>query len=241
MVEIDDLRCCEIFADLNERELAEVAKLATIEKRGAGSRVISEGTKAAALYLLREGKVAVRMTSRDGHEVVIDELGPGGVFGWSAVLDHQMFKANIWTLEDSTIIVMDGDKLRQLFEANNHVGYRAVRMIADIVAGRLEKLRASLVDQPFSEKYLAPVRAGATPVTGERSEMRTMPCPECSTANRPLSVMNETEQYRCRNCGMVYYTPVGCETGPVTPSSGQASEPEARLGDNWSASTPGAD
>lgn len=241
MIDIADLRWCEIFADLNERELAELAKLATVEKRGAGWRVIQEGTNATAMYLLREGKVEVRMTSRDGHEVVIDELGPGAVFGWSAVLDHQMFKSNIWATADSTIIVMDGVKLRQLFEANNHIGYRVARMIADIVASRLEKLRAKLVDQPFSEKYLAPVRAGAIPVTGEKSEMRTMPCPECSTANRPLSVVNETEQYRCRNCGMVYYTPVGCETGPVTPSSGAAPEPDVRLPDNWSASTPVSD
>lgn len=241
MIEIADLKSCEIFADLNERELAELAKLATVEKRGAGSRVITEGTNAAALYLLREGKAEVRMTSRDGHEVVIDKLDPGAVFGWSAVLDHHMFKSNIWTTADSTIIVMDGDKLRQLFEANNHIGYRVARMIADIIASRLEKLRASLVDQPFSEKYLAPVGAPSIPVTGEKSEMRTMPCPECSTANRPLSVVNETEQYRCKQCGMVYYTPVGCETGPTTPSSGAASEPDVQLPDNWSASTPGAD
>jgi CRP/FNR family transcriptional regulator, cyclic AMP receptor protein len=238
MAEIDELRCCNVLGDLDDRELAEVAKLATVEKRGAGSRVIAEGTEAGALYLMTEGKAEVRMMSRDGHEVVIDQLGPGELFGWSAVLDHKTFKAAIWTLEDSKLVVMDGDQLRRLFEANNHIGYRVVRVIADMVASRMEKMRARLVDQPFSEQYLAPVRAPSVPVTGEKSEMRTMPCPECSTANTPLSVVNETEQYRCRNCGMVYYTPVGCETGSVTPGSGQESEPEVQLPDNWSASTP---
>ncbi len=238
MVEIDELRCCKILGDLDDRELAEVAKVATVEKRGAGSRVITEGTEAAALYLLREGKVEVRMTSRDGHEVVIDELGPGELFGWSAVLDHKTFRAAIWTVEDSTLIVMDGEQLRRLFEANNHIGYRVVRMIADIVARRMERMRARLVDQPFSEQWLAPVRVPSLPATGEKSEMRSMPCPECSTPNHPLSVVNETEQYRCGSCGMVYYTPVGCETGPATPGLGAASGPEVQLPDNWSASTP---
>ena len=242
MIEIDDLRCCEIFADLNERELAEVAKLATIEKRGAGSRVIAEGTNAAALYLLREGKVAVRMTSRDGHEVVIDELGPGGVFGWSAVLDHQMFKANIWTLEDSTIIVMDGDEAQAVVRSEQP---HRVSGGQDDRRHRRRPAREAPRESGGSavlRKYLAPVRGGRHPCDrGE--EVRCAPCPAPSAPRRTVrfSVVNETEQYRCRNCGMVYYTPWGARPGPSTPSSGQASEPEARLGDNWSASTPGAD
>src|SRR4030042_1282676 len=120
-MDLNELKCCSIFDDLDNRELEEVAKLGTIEKRGTGSRIIAEGTNAGALYLLKEGRVAVRMSSRDGNEVLIDQLGPGSVFGWSAVLDDQMFKAAIWAVEDSTIIVLDGDKLRYLFEANNHI------------------------------------------------------------------------------------------------------------------------
>jgi CRP-like cAMP-binding protein len=241
MIEPGELSCCRIFTDLNEREMTEVAKLATVEKRSAGSRIITEGTNASALYMLKEGKVVVRMTSRDGHEVVIDELGPGDVFGWSAVLDHQMFKAAVWAIEDCTIIVMDGAKLKALFDTNNHIGYRAVRVVADVIATRLERLRARLVDQPFSPQYLAPVRTQTIPATGEKSEMRSMKCPECSTPNRPFAVVNDTEQYRCKNCGMVYYSPVGCETGPVTPSADQGSTPESNLGPNWSASTPPRD
>lgn len=238
MVEIEDLKCCQILGDLDDRELAEVAKLATIEKRGTGSRVITTGTNAAATYLIKEGKVEVRMRSRDGHEVVIDTLGQGDLVGWSAVLDHQMFKSDIWTVEDTTFVVLDGAKLRQLFEANNHIGYRVVRMIADIVASRMERMRARLVDQPFAPQYLAPVRAPAIPVTSEQSDMSAMPCPECATDNRPTAVVNDTEQYRCQNCGMIYYVPVGCETGPVRPSSG-VSGPS--LGNNWEASSPRSD
>jgi CRP/FNR family transcriptional regulator, cyclic AMP receptor protein len=240
-MDISELKCCSIFDDLNDRELEEVAKLGTIEKRSAGSRIIAEGTNAGALYMLKEGRVAVRMSSRDGHEVLIDELGPGNVFGWSAVLDEQRFKAAIWALEDCTIIVMDGDRLRRLFDANNHIGYRVVRMIAGVTADRLEKLRARLVDQPFSKQYLTPVRATMVVVSGAKSEMRSMPCPECLKENEPVTVVNETVQYRCRQCGMVYYSPLGCETGPITPSAGKASEAASRLTDNWSASTPGVD
>jgi CRP/FNR family cyclic AMP-dependent transcriptional regulator len=238
MLGTDELKCCRLFDDLNDRELEEVAKLGVVEKRSAGSRIIVEGTNAGALYLLKEGRVAVRMSSRDGHEVLVDELGPGNVFGWSAVLDDQMFKAAIWAVEDSTMIVLDGGRLRRLFDANNHIGYRVVRLIAGITASRLERLRSRLVDQPFSKQYLVPPRSSGVISTSEKSEMRSMPCPECSTTNRSFSVLNETQQYRCKNCGMVYYSPVGCETGPAVPSGDKGPDTGTRLGDNWSASTP---
>lgn len=241
MIDVEELKCCGIFADLNERELAEVAKLGTIERRGAGSRVIAEGTSAAALYLLVEGRVTVRMSSRDGHEVIIDQLGPGDVFGWSAVLDQKTFRAAIWAVEDCKVIVMDGAKLKALFDANNHIGYRVLRVIAGVVAGRLENLRARLVDQPFSKQWLAPSRIAPKITAGAKSEMRNMPCPECSKENEALTVVNETVQYRCRQCGMVYYSPLGCETGPITPSADKEEDAGERLGANWSASTPQVD
>ena len=161
MVEIDVLRRSKVLGDLNDRELAEVAKLGTLWKRPAGTRVIREGSEAAGVYLIQEGRVQVRMTSRGGHEVVIDELGPGDLFGWSSVLDQASFKSAIWTLEDCVLVVMDGKKLRALFDANNHIGYRVCREIAEIIASRLERLRSRLADQPFSDEWLSPVRTDA--------------------------------------------------------------------------------
>jgi CRP-like cAMP-binding protein len=158
MVEIDELRRSRVLRDLNDRELAEIGKLGTLWKQPAGARIIREGSEAVGVYLLQEGRVQVKMTSRDGHEVVIDELGPGDLFGWSSVLDRGEFKSAIWAVEQCTLVVIDGKKLRALFEANNHIGYRVCREIAEIIASRLERLRSRLADQPFSEEWLSPLR-----------------------------------------------------------------------------------
>ncbi len=158
VVDIEELRRSRVLRDLDDRELAEVAKLGTVWKRPPGVRIISEGSQAAGVYLLQEGRVQVRMTSRDGHEVTIDELGQGDLFGWSSVLNQAAFKSAIWTIEECTLVVIDGKKLRALFDANNHIGYRVVREIAEVIASRLERLRSKLADQPFSEEWLSPVR-----------------------------------------------------------------------------------
>lgn len=43
------------------------------------------------------------------------------------------------------------------------------------------------------------------------SEMRRVACPSCSVENHPLGVTDGIQQYRCRDCGLVYYGPCGCD------------------------------
>ena len=215
MVNPNLLRNTNLFADLPDKELGEVAKIAWLENFNAGSDVFEENEIASTIYVVSEGKAAVKMRSRKGQEVIVDEVGPGEVVGWSAVLEDQTFTAAVQAVEDSTLIALDGAMLRQLFEQNHGIGCRVLQNIAAVVSRRLAHLRERLVDEPFSSEWLtSPTSAGpAGPaLVGSTSEMKSMDCPSCGTNNRPYAVLNDTEQYRCRNCGMVYYSPAGCET-----------------------------
>jgi DNA-directed RNA polymerase subunit RPC12/RpoP len=215
MVDVEELRRFELFANLDDGELAELAAIGAPETVGAGAEVIAEHEVASTVYMVADGRVSVTMKSRKGQEAVIDEIGPGGMFGWSAVLDDQTFTAAVRTIEDSTLLAFDGERLRQLFAENHRIGYRIVRNTALVISTRLTNLRSSLVDEPFAPEWLAsPVQEGPVgpPAAGAMTELRDVACPDCGSVNRPSSVVNDTEQYRCRNCGMVYYTPAGCET-----------------------------
>jgi len=44
--------------------------------------------------------------------------------------------------------------------------------------------------------------------------MEKQHCPDCGAENHPKSVTNDIREFRCANCGMVYYTPEGCRTEP---------------------------
>ncbi len=215
MVDIALLSDSQVFAGLSKRELEQVADIAAVEKHQAGSQVIEENEIASALYLVSEGRVAVKMKSRAGQEVVIDELGPGAVIGWSAVLDDQTFTAAVSTLEPSTLVALDGAELRQLFQKNPVIWGRVVNSIANVISSRLAHLRAKLADEPFASEWLmSPTQAGplGAPCLSPTSDMRQMACPACATVNGSFGVVNETAQYRCRSCGMVFYAPACCET-----------------------------
>jgi len=215
MVDVEELRRYELFANLDDEELTELARIGSREKVGADTEVIAEHEVASTVYMVADGKVGVTMKSRKGQEAVIDEVGPGGMFGWSAVLDDQTFTATVRTIEDSTLLAFDGERLRQLLAENHRTGYRIVSNVALVISARLTNLRSSLVDEPFAPEWLAsPVQEGPVgpPAAGAMSELRAVPCPDCGSVNRPSSVVNDTEQYRCHDCGMVYYTPAGCQT-----------------------------
>jgi uncharacterized Zn finger protein len=44
------------------------------------------------------------------------------------------------------------------------------------------------------------------------AEMRTLACPQCQSDNQPRTVLDGAEEYRCKQCGLVYYGPCGCDT-----------------------------
>jgi len=214
MVDVEQLRRFELFANLDDKELAELAQIGSPKTLGAGSEVIAEDESASTVYLVADGKVSVTMRSRKGQEAAIDEVGPGGMFGWSAVLDDQTFTAAVKTIEESTLLAFDGDRLRQLFAKDCRIGYRIVSNIALVISARLTNLRSRLVDEPFAPEWLSsPVQEGPVgpSAAGEMTELRGMACPDCGSVNRPRSVVNDTEQYSCHDCGMAYYTAVGCE------------------------------
>lgn len=215
MVDVEELRGFELFASLDGKELAKLARIGSLEELDAGSGVFAEGEPAATVYVIVDGRVGVTMKSRLGREAVIDEIGPGGMFGWSAALEDRTFTAAVRTVEHSTLLAFDGDRLRQLFADSPRIGYRIVSNIALVVSTRLTKLRSRLVDEPFAPEWLAsPAQDGPVGLSsaGVMAELKGMACPDCGVLNSPRSVVNDTEQYRCRNCGMVYYTPAGCET-----------------------------
>jgi hypothetical protein len=215
MVDVEELKGFELFAGLDRKELAKLARIGSLEELGAESVVLAEDEPAATFYLVVDGRVVVTMASRLGQRAVIDEIGPGGMVGWSAALDDRTFTAAVKTVEHSTLLAFDGDRLRRLFADSPRLGYRIVSNIALVVSARLTKLRSKLVDEPFAPEWLSsPAQDGPVGLSsaGAMTELKGMACPDCGSINHPRSVVNDTEQYSCRSCGMVYYTSVGCET-----------------------------
>lgn len=137
LTDVRDLREFKIFEELNERELESIAKIARTEELGKGAHLTQTGAPATNLYLVKTGLVTVLAPGLGGKEVSVDEVGPGQVVGWSALTGPYIYTASTVTAEKSSLIVINGSKLREVFEVNNHIGYRVLKGIGYVVNRRM--------------------------------------------------------------------------------------------------------
>ena len=147
MITDDDLRNFEIFEDLTDAELENIAGIAKKESYEANNRIFEEKSWARNLYLVVDGQVEIRMKGeKGGEQLPIHEAGPGEIFGWSAVTEPHAFTAAAWTKEKSEILVFEGQVLLDLFKKNNHIGYKVMSKVASVISSRLRGLNQKFVN-----------------------------------------------------------------------------------------------
>jgi CRP-like cAMP-binding protein len=145
LTEVQDLREFKIFEELSDRELETIAKIAKTEELGKGAHLTQTGARASTLYLIKKGRVTVMTPSPGGKEMPVDDVGPGQVVGWSTLTGPYVYRATTVTAETSSLIVINGNKLREIFEINNHIGYRVLKGIGYIVGRRMAAIEAKCV------------------------------------------------------------------------------------------------
>jgi CRP-like cAMP-binding protein len=135
-----ELREFKIFDELNDRELEQVAKIAKTETLGPGARLTEIGAPANRTYLVKSGSVTIFVHDAEGKEMPVDTVVAGDVIGWSALTGPYIYTAACACAEKSTLIVLNGARMRDLFEANNHIGYRVLKGMGSIIARRMSAI-----------------------------------------------------------------------------------------------------
>ncbi len=148
MVSIDALRQCELFVDLKDEELGKIARICREETYEPQTVIIGERDAAEKIYILQEGRVAVQMHLRSdlepGGDVTIEEITPGRIFGWSALVKQRRFTASVRALEKVRVIAVESAALNVLFEENAHIGFVVMKRLADVISSRLRRTRQQL-------------------------------------------------------------------------------------------------
>src|SRR3954462_3876271 len=88
-----------LFADLSERDLAELAQVAVPRSYEPGQAVFREGDSGDTCYVVREGCVRVTRRHSDGRVITLAELRPGEMFGEPAMFGGGTSSPNFPGLE----------------------------------------------------------------------------------------------------------------------------------------------
>ncbi|MCC6623923.1 MAG: cyclic nucleotide-binding domain-containing protein [Deltaproteobacteria bacterium] len=96
---------------LSEAARQAIQPLLTTRRVRSGELVFAQGDPAEAAYLVRAGQVEV-VKHAHGHELVLNRLGPGDVFGVIGVLQERAHSASIRALTELELVVVPADFVR---------------------------------------------------------------------------------------------------------------------------------
>src|SRR5271165_3586500 len=78
-----------IFQDLDAASLSELVQAMRRRSFRPGEAIFHRDDPGQVLYVIKEGRVRIRLTSAEGQEVALAVFGPGESFGEMAILDSQ--------------------------------------------------------------------------------------------------------------------------------------------------------
>jgi CRP/FNR family cyclic AMP-dependent transcriptional regulator len=107
-----------LFADLDERELAQIATVAKPRRYAKDDVVFYADENGDVICLIREGQVKVTMISPEGKEIILSLLGPGDFFGEMALLDDEPRSATVVATENLEIVTIWRKDFLQIMAGN---------------------------------------------------------------------------------------------------------------------------
>jgi len=143
-----------LFRDLSKDDLKIIAPLFCQRIYPAGTTVIEQGQPAIYLYLLLNGEVTLRYKPYDGETINLNDIRPGGVFGWSAVLGNPVYSSSVVCNTECETLVVKGADLRALGPQHPQTAHAVMNRLADAVSARWENARMqvrSMVQKGISE------------------------------------------------------------------------------------------
>jgi len=109
-------RACP-FIQLEPEKLAWLAGRLRTKPAEAGDVIVRQGEPGEVCYIIRSGRVDVLRADPDGEDVSLTRLGPGDLFGESALLTDGPRNATVLALEATELLVLRRDDLIEAMSA----------------------------------------------------------------------------------------------------------------------------
>ena len=107
--------------------------------------VFSEGEPANGLYLIQSGRIALEAHETTAETVLVQDIGPGGVLGWSWLFAPFVWHFRARAVEPTQAIVLNGAHLLIAAERNHEFGYELMKRVAQVAIQRLQATRKVLM------------------------------------------------------------------------------------------------
>jgi CRP/FNR family cyclic AMP-dependent transcriptional regulator len=141
-VDVSLLSDVTIFRLLDDTERRTLAALFEERSCNAGETLFHRGEPGDELFLVKEGRVNVFVTSDIGDRITLANAMPGDVFGEISLLDGGPRTASAAAVDPTTVLTLDRDKLLELVQRHPHVALDLLSVMGQRLRATDELLRA---------------------------------------------------------------------------------------------------
>jgi CRP-like cAMP-binding protein len=139
----DLLSQSEVFSELSDETLAEIARLCREIALAKGEFVFRIGDPSKELYILAQGCVDLGFGATTADSSTAGAIRePGDAFGWGALVGENNYRLiNAVCLEQTRLVTIDGLALMRLLEVSSG-GFAFLRKLLGIILNRIVSLAA---------------------------------------------------------------------------------------------------
>jgi len=141
----EELKHVPLFELLDEEELAVLATQVDIRRFAARQRIFKIGEPGKNAYIMLSGVVRVTTVDEDQQEVLMEEPGHGGFFGFASMLDQTPHQSNAMAMEATECLELNREDIAELLKRKPMAGLDMLTMLGRQfhASQRLIQLRAS--------------------------------------------------------------------------------------------------
>ena len=110
-----------------------------------GELIFREGDIADRFYLIDQGKVALESQMRPRGLLVVQELGPHDVLGWSWLFPPYIWHFQARAVEATKTLSFNGAHLLVACERDHEFGYDLMKRLAQVLIRRLQATQKQFV------------------------------------------------------------------------------------------------
>jgi len=145
VLDTSGIESTDLFAPLPPEVLEALREHATVRSLSRNEVLFHEGDVSDALYVIREGRIAIATHSSDGRETVLAVLEDGGLFGELPLFDDAPRNADARALTDTQVIELSYAPVRAVLKERPELLW----VIVQLLVQRLRATDTALSDAVF--------------------------------------------------------------------------------------------
>lgn len=150
---VEQLDKTEVFQFLRPDQLKMISDVARVELFEAGDTIYEKGARADYFYIVLEGQVSLRLPTRSGVAIQIDELTSGAIFGSCVCFQLADYSLNAQCTLDTRLLKISSTTLKELMDQDLLMGYTIQTQISRIYFQRyietMNKLQSIVLNLPL--------------------------------------------------------------------------------------------